>query len=57
MPVIRAIGQDLVYELRIAGGVMATDLFLPAGSLRLFLRCAEDGEIWARDGHVRAVQR
>lgn len=48
LPVIRATGRDVTYELRIQGGMLATELFLPSPRLRLQLRCDADGNVFAR---------
>ena len=47
-PVVRSDGRDVIYELRISGGVMAEELFLPSPRTRLLLRCDDHGEIFVR---------
>jgi len=47
-PVVRATGRDVVYELRIQNGVMATGLFSAPATTRLSLRCDQHGNVFVR---------
>jgi hypothetical protein len=52
-PVVRATGRDVVYELRMQGGVMSTGLFTPAPNTRLSLRCDEAGNVFVHISNGR----
>lgn len=48
LPIVRATGCDVTYELIVQGGLLKNELWLPAPRTRLLLRYDIDGELHAR---------
>jgi hypothetical protein len=48
LPVVRATGTDVTYELVVIGGVMNDRLFTPPSRMRLMLRCDDQGGVFVR---------
>jgi hypothetical protein len=53
LPVVRATGRDVTYELLIPGGIMRTELWLPPPRTCLAIRIDDHGGIFAREIRAR----
>lgn len=47
VPIVRATGTDVTYELAIPGGIMRTELWLPRRGTCLTIRCDDADGYWA----------